>query len=389
MKKILIILLFIFIISNPIISVATEKQNNNNNNEEILNLQKESVDIPKFLQEAKKYTSNVFEDTDMQELLNSALTGNIDNSKLLHGILSVIGKETLSSVKTIASIIIVIIIHSILKSITDNLENKSIGKIAYYVQYILIVTIIMSSFAEIITMVKNSVESLVAFSNLLIPLLITLVITTGNIVTANTMQPILLFLVTFIGNFISKIVLPIVLASTVLSIVSKISDKVQLEKLSKFMKSSAIWVLSIILTLFVSTLSLEGSLSSSVDGITTKTAKAAVSNVIPVVGKILSDSVDSVIGCASILKNAVGIVGVVVIIGICIVPIIKLLILMTMYYIGAAICEPLADKKIIDLLQQMGDTFKIMLAILCVLSVMLIIGTTLVMKISNSGLMYS
>ena len=366
MKKIIIILLFALIVINPVISIATE-------NDEILNQQKESIDIPKFIEEAQKYTSSVFEDTDMQELLNSAIAGNIDNSKLLHGILSIIGKETLSSVKTIASIMVVIIIHSILKSITDNLENKSVGQIAYYVQYILIVTIIMSSFAEVITMVKDSVQNLVTFSNLLIPILITLVVTTGNLVTANTIQPILLFLVTFIGNFVSNIVLPVVLASTVLSIVSKISEKVQLEKLSKFMKSSAVWILSIILTLFVSLLSVEGSLSSNVDGITKRTAKAAVSTVIPVVGKILSDSIDSVIGCASILKNGVGIVGVVTIIAVCIVPIIKLLVLMTMYYIGAAVCEPLADKKI-------------MLAILCVLSVMLIIGTTLVMKISNTGM---
>ena len=62
--------------------------------------------------------------------------------------------------------------------------------------------------------------------------------------------------------------------------------------------------------------------------------------------------------------------------------------LMITYYIGSAICEPIADEKIVKLLGQMGDTFKVLLAILCSLSVMLIIGTTLVMKISNSGLMY-
>ena len=69
-------------------------------------------------------------------------------------------------------------------------------------------------------------------------------------------------------------------------------------------------------------------------------------------------------------------------------PIIKLLALMSTYYIGSAICQPIADKKIIELLAQIGDTFKILLAILCSVSVMLIIGTTLVIKISNSGLMY-
>lgn len=87
-------------------------------------------------------------------------------------------------------------------------------------------------------------------------------------------------------------------------------------------------------------------------------------------------------------KNAIGAIGVIVIIGICIRPIIRLVLIMTTYYIGSAICEPLADEKIIDLLSQMGDTFKVMLAILCSMSVILIIGTTLVIKISNSGLMY-
>ena len=290
--------------------------------------------------------------------------------------------------KTIASIIIVIIIHSILKSISEGLGNDGVAKISYYVQYILIVTLIMSNFADVITMVKDSVFNLVSFSNTLIPILITLVLTTGNIVSANLLQPILLFLVTFIGNFISNIIIPILLASTVLGIVSKISDYVQLDKLSKFLKSSIVWILGVVLTLFVSLLSVEGSLSSSVDGITAKTAKAAVSSFIPVVGKILGDAVDTVIGCTSILKNAVGIVGVIVVIGICITPIIKLVMLMATYYIGSAICEPIADEKIVKLLAQMGDTFKVLLAILCSLSVMLIVGTTLVMKISNSGLMY-
>lgn len=175
---------------------------------------------------------------------------------------------------------------------------------------------------------------------------------------------------------------------TALGIISKVSDKVQISKISKYFKTSTVWTLGIALTLFVGILSLEGSLTSSVDGITAKTAKAAVSNFIPVVGKILGDAVETVIGCSNILKNAVGIVGVIVVIGICIVPIIKLAILMGTYYLASALCEPIADEKITSLLSQIGDTFKILLAMLITVSVMLIIGVTLVIKISNSGLMY-
>lgn len=140
--------------------------------------------------------------------------------------------------------------------------------------------------------------------------------------------------------------------------------------------------------MFVGLLSLEGTLSSSVDGLTAKTAKAAVSSFIPVVGKMLGDTVDTVMGCASILKNAVGMVGVIIIIGICIGPVLKLASLTIIYHLGAALCQPIADEKIVKLLEQMGGTFKILLAITCSVSVMLMIGVTLVIKISNSGLMY-
>ena len=56
--------------------------------------------------------------------------------------------------------------------------------------------------------------------------------------------------------------------------------------------------------------------------------------------------------------------------------------------LGAALCQPIADEKIIKLLEQMGDTFKIFLAIMCSVSVMLVVGVTLIINISNSGLMY-
>ena len=172
------------------------------------------------------------------------------------------------------------------------------------------------------------------------------------------------------------------------SIISKISERVQLNKLSKFLKSSVVWFLGIMLTIFVGVVSLEGTLSSSVDGITAKTAKAAVSSVIPVVGKVLGDVVDSVLGCGVILKNAVGLIGVIVILGICLMPIIKIGTLSIVYSLASAVIQPIADDKIVKLLDEMSGVFKLLLGILCALSVLLIIGVTMVVKISNSGMMY-
>lgn len=386
MKKFLIVLGVLVLIS-LIVNESVAKSTNLTQTGEILDAQKDTLDISDFIKESENYTKDAMPNIKLNDLLNSAITGSVDNVKLIHVFLNIFGKEIVDSLTVITSIIVIIVIHGILKSIGDGLENKGVIQIAYYIQYILIVTIVMSSFADIITMVKNSIQNLVSFINMLVPILITLLITTGNITSAGMIQPIILFLTSLIGNFIVNVVIPISLVSTALGIISQISDKIQIDKLAKFLKSGTVWILGVILTLFVGVASLEGSLTSQVDGISAKTTKAAVSSFIPVVGKILGDAVETVMGCSIILKNALGVVGVIIIIGICITPIVKLLTLMTMYYLCSALCQPIADSKIIKLLSHVGDTYKLLLAILCSVSVMLIIGITLVIKMTNTGIL--
>lgn len=389
-KKILYILGILCIISlntSEVIAKENTKQTAYNEKNEIITTQKENLNIADFIKETEKYTKETMPGVNLNDLLTGAITGTIDNVKLIHVFLNIFGKEIVNSLTVITSIIVIIVIHGVLRSIADGLENKGIIQIAYYVQYILIVTIVMGSFAEIIQMIKTSIQNLVSFINMLVPILVTLLITTGSITTAGMLQPIILFLTTLIGNLIVDVIIPVALISTALGIISQISDKVQIDRLSKFLKSSTVWVLGIVLTIFVGVASLEGSLTSQVDGISAKTTKTAVSSFIPVVGKILGDAVETVMGCSIILKNALGLVGVVVIIVICITPIVKLVTLMTMYYLCSALCQPIADQKIIKLLSHIGDTYKLLLAILCSVSVMLIIGVTLVIKMSNTGIL--
>ena len=379
MKKIIIVFAILMLLPCPVFAETEE---------EIMNSTKEKFNISQFIKESERYTGDFLEDVNLTEMLSEAVQGNIDNKTLYKKVIKILGLEVSSSLKVLISILVIIVIHGILKSITDNLENNNISQIIYFVQYILIVTLIMSNFTEIIKLVKETSSNLVGFINLLIPLLLTLMVYTGSIVTSTILQPIILFAINFIGNVIQNMLIPIMLIIVVFAIISKISERTQVEKLSKFLKSSVIWFLGLVLTIFVGVVSLEGTLSSSVDGITAKTAKAAVSSVIPVVGKVLGDVVDSVLGCGVILKNAVGIVGVIIVIGICIIPIIKIATLSIIYNLASAVVQPIADNKIVKLLEEMGGVFKILLGILCALSVMLIIGITMVIKISNSGMMY-
>lgn len=356
--------------------------------EEVIENGKEILGITDFLNSAKEYTNETFKDVNLDELFSDLTKGKFSTSSISSKTLKMISEEFLQTAVIMIDILIVIIIHSILNAIIEDLGNSNVGKIAYFIQYLIIVSLIIKASKNIIELTTQSIENINNFMNLLIPLLTTLSIATGSITTANLVQPILLLVINISSNFITDFIVPIVTVTIILSIISNISDKVQVGKLSDFFKSSVIWILGIILTIFIEILSLEGTLGSSVDGFTAKTAKAAVSNFIPVVGKILGDSVDTVIGSANILKNTVGVIGVIVILAIVITPIIKIFVLWVYFKFTSAICEIVADKKITNLIEQISNGYKILLGVLSSVSIMFIIGITLVLKMTNSSLMY-
>lgn len=377
MKKIIILILLLILIPNT--SLATEQ---------IIEEQMEALNLGQFIQEGEKYTKDAFPEISIKELITQSLTGKVNNSLMYKAVLKILGKEIVSSITIIGSILAIIVIHSILKSISENLGNNNTSQIAYFVEYILIITMIMANFAVIIESIKNTISNLVGFMNCLVPILISLIIATGQVASGAVLQPILIFAVIFIGNIINLVILPITTASMILSIASNISDKVQIGNLAKFFKSSITWFLGFIITIFVGLLSLEGTLTSSVDGLTIKGIKSAASTFIPVVGKALGDSVDTVLGATSLIKNSVGFVGIVIVIAICILPIVKLIILNIMYSLLGAVSEPLADKKIVNVIGQVSGVFKILLGIMFFVSVLLIVGIALTLKISNASLMY-
>lgn len=377
MKKILILVLLLILI--PGHSIATEA---------IVKDQLDALNISSFISEGEKYTKEAFPNLNVSDLITQSLTGKVDKGIFYKTILNLLGEEIVTSITILGSILAIVIIHSILKSIGENLGNDSTAQIAYFIEYILIITIIIGNFANIITSVKNTISNLVGFMNTLVPMLIALIVATGQVASGTILQPILIFAVVFIGNIINLIILPIITVTMILNIASNLSDKIQIGNLANFFKSSVTWFLGFVITIFVGLLSLEGTLTSSVDGLTIKGIKSAASTFIPVVGKALGDSVDTVLGATSIIKNSIGFVGIIIVIAICILPIIKLTILSVMYSLVGAISEPLADKKIVNIINQMAGVFKILLGVMFFIAVLLIIGIALTLKISNASLMY-
>lgn len=296
-------------------------------------------------------------------------------------------KEFKENKKLLFQIIGIAFLCAILKHIQSSFGGN-VSEIAFYVCYMLVIVLIVASFTNITTVCIKSINKLTGFMEIIIPTLIVLLVGTGNITTVIAMQPIILTMISIISVIVSKLVIPIIVTSTILNLVGNISKQISVEKLSKFMKKTVMYVLEFVMIIFLGLLSLEGSLASNVDGVTAKVAKTAVSNVVPVVGKLISDATDSVIGAVSITKNAVGIIGVITIGVIAIGPILKAFVFMTFFNLSSAVCDTIADERISKSMSIVAEAIKHVFGIMIMVMFLFIIAVTLMIKMSNFSLMY-
>src|SRR5699024_2742874 len=147
--------------------------------------------------------------------------------------------------------------------------------------------------------------------------------------------PIIIFLIHLSGVLISKFILPLLFLAALLSIVSKLNTEYQVTHLASLFKSVSIGVLVIFLTVFLGVMSVQGTASAIQDGVAMKTAKFITGNFIPVIGRTFTDAADTILSASLILKNAIGIVGVIIVILLALFPAIKIFAIAIIYKIAA------------------------------------------------------
>lgn len=359
----------------------------------IINEQLDSNDSTAISESIRKYmnedTDKLFPEFNPEKIITDAAKGDFEFSPegLLKRGLNYLLKEVFLNVDILLKIVILSIICAVLKNLQSSFMGESVGELAFFVCYIVIVSVLMVSFSSAMNMCMSIIDNMVTFMHSIIPLLITLLVSAGNFTSAGVFQPILIMLVEIGATVIKNFFIPLIFLVTVLNIVNNISDKVQLTKLSGFLKQLCTWGLGLILTVFIAVVSIQGSMGAVVDGVTSKTAKYALGTFIPVVGKYLADAADTVVGCTLVIKNASGLVAMIGIIMICLAPLIKILAMIILYKLASAFVEPISDKKITGCLNDMAGSLTYILGVTAAVAIMFLIAITVVISTTNVSAM--
>ena len=325
------------------------------------------------------------ENIDLATIANNMLMGkNTDYNSIISKVVKLFSKELFSTIKGAITIFIIVIIMAIISNF--KLEKEShVAKLSQLTCFVAIATISIKTFLETITMFKKVVGSLTTLMQVISPFLLSILISTGAITSTGVIQPLLLFLASAIGFIVNYIVIPLFTISLAFIVICSISENIKLEKMSKLFSKSSLWIVGVIFTVFLGVLSLETSISSSVDSLSVKTTQAAVSNFVPVVGKFFSDSFESVVGATKIVGKVGGSIGIISVIVITIVPIIKVASIMIVYMILAALVEPIiSDGTISKYLSSVADIYKTLLGVLIGIMILFVISTGIILNLVNN-----
>ena len=338
------------------------------------------------IDEVEKYVKddNVVKNVDLKTYIKELVRGEtnlldlFDKNKIKTAALS----EIKTSIKIATSILVLALLSSIIKSLENSFSSKGITTVTNYIVFLTVVTLTLVSFRDILSLCYTTIENIMGLVNVIIPIMISLLVLVGFPITSTALNPIFIGGIAAINIIFKKFIFVAISIAFAILVVNNLTNNIKLNRLSSFIKQINIVALGAVFTLYLGLVSIQGLYVTSFDKFTVKTAKFAVGNFIPVVGGFVSDSVDILLSSSQLIKNVFGGVGLVILVGICLIPIIKILSVILVYKVCSIAIEPVGEDNISSFLNEVANLMIIILATIIAVTIMFFVTIAILTSIS-------
>lgn len=226
---------------------------------------------------------------------------------------------------------------------------------------------------------KETITQLSDFTTVLMPTLTSAAVAGGAAVSAPVRQAATLLCSNLITKLIGGVLMPMTWAYAAGSVGCCALDDHRLRPLCQLLRWVVAGTLTTTLIAYTGYLSVAGAVASGTDAATVKVAQMTISGMVPVVGGILSDATEAVLSGASILRNSIGLFGMLGVLGFCLVPFLRLGVQYLLYKLVAVLAAAMTDHPVSRLIQDLGSVFAMVMgmtgacALVSLLSVMSVI----------------
>lgn len=393
MKRINIIFIIIILLSlliNPLLCLASQVEANSLQKMAEKQLQVLDVrEVEKLITQIDEEMNQFIPQFSINEAIKELKNGNIKlkPQEILNGSIKYLLKEVGANLTLMGKLVLLSVICAVLANLQNAFEKGTIAKLAHAISFLVLITLVISSFQMTMEIGKQAIEKMVTFMQALMPVLLTLLAALGAFTTTAILHPFILVTLGVLSTLFSTIIFPLIYLEAVLKIVNNISDKFKVSRLAGLLKEATMFFLGLSLTLFIGALSIQGVGGAIADGISLRTAKFMTGAFIPVVGGMFADVLEAIIGGSLLLKNAVGLVGLMVIGFITLFPVLKILAIVIIYKIAAALIQPIGDPAIADTIQSMGNSLLMVFAAVATVALMFFLAIIIIVTTANITVM--
>lgn len=314
-------------------------------------------------EELDKYFESLNEDLktslggSVKALIEGILDGNIslNSAEIVNYLINSVTKQFTATVSSLLGIAILAIFYGMSGQLTSGFKRESTKQLVYWAVYGGIAVTIAISVSNLIIEIKSVVNLISDIVEVCAPVFATLVTAIGGSSSIGFIEPAVTLLCGIEVKTVISFILPLFYAVTVFTIIGNMSDNIKLDKLSGALKSIGSWTLGIMFSLITTLLSVQGLVGASIDTVSIKSAKFALSSYIPILGGYLSEGFDIVCAGAVLIKNAVGLAVFLILLGTMLAPLIKTVCYSLALKLLAGFLEPITDSKVTNLLYTTGQ----------------------------------
>lgn len=282
------------------------------------------------------------------------------------------------------SVIIAIgVIGNLLNGVKSKFNEKSTSNLIHAVCFMSAVILVIGIISNLSTSTGDSISSMVGQMNVLFPILLALMVGIGANASAGAFQPIVAIMSTYIADAFNYFILPLFMFSFVFGIISNLSDNIKLDKFSGFISSLFKWSVGLIFTLFFAVFTIQGITAGSFDSVSIRTAKYSIRSYIPIMGGYLSDGMDLILSSTVLIKNSIGLVGILMIITTMLSPLLDVVVCSLLLKLVSAILQPMGSSKLSNFLTSTSKSITMLSTCLIAIGFMYLISIGLVMTTSN------
>ncbi|MBQ8802434.1 MAG: stage III sporulation protein AE [Tyzzerella sp.] len=293
-----------------------------------------------------------------------------------------ISYEMRASRSGIIHILLIVIVAALFANFSGMFKSTQVAEISFSMLYMLLITICLNNFRILVTSASENIEQLTGFMEVLGPVYFLAVALATGSATSVSFYHIVLILIYIIELLILSFLLPITQIYMVIRILSELSTEIHLSKFAELLETIVSWSLKTLLAGVVGLNVIQGLLSPAIDSVK-RSVLTRGGESIPLIGDAIGGVTEVVLGTAVLIKNGIGVAGMVVCLVICLTPIVQMAVTALMYQLITALIQPISDKRMVNCVGSMADGSKMLLKIILTTSVLFLL--TIAVVASTSG----